>query len=114
MCLEDIQIGRRSVVIQRSVVVGGTSSLLVPGNPRRLSLIISCPIANRVTLSSGEAAVDQVGMVLPALGAPLQLELITHGQLLTKPIFAIASAGSNIIGIWETLLDWDDTRGVES
>jgi len=105
MCLEDVRMGRRAPASEGSVLVSTTAGLLVPGNRKRIALVISAPITNRLTLSLNPAPVAGVGLTLSAGGAPLTLDVQKHGGLCTQPIYAIVNAGTDRITWWESALE---------
>lgn len=101
MCRETIRYMGETVDDTRKVIVGTTSIQIVLRAVSRIALIITCPIANRITLCWGKDAVDQEGTILFAAGSPLILDLQHHGAMVRGPIFAIADAGTNTIGVTE-------------
>jgi len=107
MCIEDVRLQRETGKGEFVVNVDVTSVDFLPANPKRTSLMISSPIANRITLSFKQTAIDQEGIVLFAGNNPITLSLLTHGNLITGKISAIADTALQKIGIWESELNAD-------
>ena len=90
----------RKVCTQVQESVTTTSTDLLDADDTRTALVISCPIANRITISLQQIAVDAEGIMLFAGGSPLSLNEEEHGDIVKRKITAIASAGTREIGIF--------------
>jgi len=105
MCMEDVRIGRESTSASRKVTVGTGSTPLISHSPTRTVLIVSAPVSKRVTLSLVQPAVDRVGITLHPGSSPLVLTVQTHGDLVTRSLWAIADTSAEQIGIVECHLN---------
>ncbi len=101
MCQDDRRYGRNSGAGYFSVSVGTTAVQITQPNPYRLSLVISAPSANRITVGSDPMVSDLNGMVLYGGGGPLPLDIIHHGDIVTGGLWAIANTGTNTVGIMQ-------------
>lgn len=90
---------------QQTITVTNASTLLLEPNPARKAFTVSCPAANRVTLSILNPAVDQQGLVLFALGQTRTFCACHDGNWVKRSIYAIADAGSNPLGVVESFDD---------
>src|SRR6266478_916650 len=102
MCMEDYKLGRATYSTFGSIAVTTSATVLCRADIHRTSLIISCPVANRVTISDKPGVTDQDGIVLYLGQSPLVLDLIHHGSFVTKMLFAISNSSTNTIGVAET------------
>lgn len=102
MCIEDIRLGRETRTATTSRSVGTTAVQLVQRATDRTSLLISCAVGDRITLSHDPGVTDQFGLVLHAAGSPLLLDIRQHGDIVVGPIYAVASAGTVTVGMIES------------
>lgn len=114
MCMEDIRIGRRTRASTRFVPVTTTPVQLSQRSPDRIALLISSLIpvngdatANRLTISTDPAPVDQQGMMMWAGKEPMQLTIHNHGVLVSESLYCVSDNVSAIVGITEVFLNED-------
>ena len=106
MCMEDVQIGRETLSADVTLVVSTSSTLLASASPNRYCLIISPPIAGRVTIGmDSNHVVDAVGLVLAAGCDPLVLTVQEHGELCRKAWYGAVDAGTRNVGIAWSILE---------
>lgn len=89
--------------VQTVTSVGNASTLLVLRNEQRQSVVITAPVASVLNLSFGVAAVVGNGIRIPAGQGPVVLSRDLHGRLVDGPIYAIMTAGTETIGVWESV-----------
>lgn len=97
MCMEDVNIGRKtsSRMLNFAVVNTGSQEIL-PGSPYRYALIFTPPQAGRVTLTNESPAVLDIGMTLVSAGGPFAMTIQDHGDIVRKPWYAIASIAGTL------------------
>jgi hypothetical protein len=106
MCLQDIQIGRKSNGTQYIVAISNaTSRQLVPANIQRVALIISPPASGYITVSFANTAVIDQGINIPSSSPPVILTIENTKGLLTRPMTVIHSAAAMSLGVWESSFD---------
>lgn len=105
MCMEDVRIGRKSTAGESIKSVSQTSSMLLPQSPKRTAIIISAPTTGYITLSFNGPVVSGSGIIINALDTPLSLDIHHHGAMVKKEIYAIHSATTTNIGVWETSIE---------
>lgn len=94
---------RRSTSGQHTVaLLTASSSLFVPFDGSRVTLVIGATLNDTVLLSLREAAVGGVGLRLAPGAGVLVLTMAQHGQMVCGPIFARMAAGDETITYWET------------
>ena len=106
MCMEDVRIGRRSVVYRYRLTVPANGSVQVLLNrPDRISMLIPSH-GNAITL--GADTVDLGGVTEGTINLQqnnVRLSIGQDGSLVTMPWYVMNSAGtSQIITVWETVL----------
>ena len=106
MCMEDVRIGRRSVVFRYRLTVPANGSVQVLQNrPDRISMLIPSH-GNATTL--GADTVDLKGVTEGTINLQqnnVRLSISQDGNLVTFPWYVMNSAGSSqIITVWETVL----------
>lgn len=106
MCMEDVRIGRRSVVYRYRLTVPANGSVQVLLNrPDRISMLIPSH-GNATTL--GADTVDLKGVTEGTINLQqnnVRLSISQDGNLVTFPWYVMNSAGtSQIITVWETVL----------
>lgn len=75
-----------------SLTVSVAGGQVLPPNHKRRVLIISPPSAGVVSLSFGESAVANTGIVLSSTGTtPLVLRWADGDDFITQPLFAIST-----------------------
>lgn len=104
MCMEDVKIGRETGGNEVPYSVGASAIQILPNDPKRTSLILSPPIANTVTFGFTNSVASGVGMNLSVNSSPIVLNIKDHGELVTKPIFAIGSGAGTNGAIWYSSL----------
>src|SRR5688572_29365150 len=105
MCIEDIRLQRETTASEDVTSVGQTAVQLVGPSHLRTALVISCPHSGYITIGFTPSVAVNEGIILNALGTPLVLSLDTHGAVVKKAIYAIHSAGTVSIAVWETSLE---------
>jgi hypothetical protein len=88
---------RASTVGDQVVTVATSSTVLVPRDEARISLIIQAPLTNRFSLSWGADAVLDQGITLYPGAAPLILYLASHGSVVKGPIKAISAVAGQAV-----------------
>jgi hypothetical protein len=83
---------------QRFQSVGLTDTQLLGPNFKRLAVLISAPLQNRITLAFGMPAVLDQGITLYPGAAPLYLTMDMIGQSIREEIHAITTVGAQSIG----------------
>jgi len=106
MCMEDIRIGRKSIVFRYRLTVPANGSVQALSNaPDRIALLIPSH-GNAVTL--GADTVDLGGVVEGTINLQqnnVRLSIGHDGNLVTFPWYIMNSSGSNqTITVWETRL----------
>ena len=106
MCMEDVRLGRRSIVFRYRLTVPANGSVQALSNaPDRIALLIPSH-GNAVTL--GADTVDLGGVVEGTINLQqnnVRLSIGHDGNLVTFPWYIMNSSGSNqTITVWETRL----------
>ena len=106
MCMEDVRLGRKSVVYRYRLTVPANGSVQVLSNaPDRIAMFIPSH-GSAVTL--GCDTVDMGGVVEGTINLQqnnVRLSIGQDGNLCTFPWFVMNSSGSNqTITVWETRL----------
>lgn len=104
MCMEDVRLGRQSHAQEIKCIVTTTSALILPYDPHRIALVISCPTGSNVHLSFGPVAVSGGGMVLGQLGTPIVLNIQQHGDIVRRAIYAVSDNTTATFMIWAATL----------
>lgn len=99
MVSEDLMVAKHSNSSLYSVSVGLTDTAVVPQDDRRIALIISAPLTNRVSLNWEGAAILDAGITLYPGGPPLVLSLREHGAVVCKQLRAITVVGAQILNV---------------
>ena len=105
MCIEDIRLQRETTASEDITSVGQTATELVGPSHLRTALVISCPNTGYITIGFTPGVTPNNGMILNALGTPLVLSLLTHGALIKKALYAVHSAGTVSVAVWEASLE---------
>lgn len=106
MCMEDVRIGRESVVFRyRKTIPANGSVQVLSNNPDRISMLI--PSHGSAT-TLGADTVDLGGVVEGTVNLQqnnVRLSISTDGNLTTMPWFIMNSAAQpQTITVWETVL----------
>lgn len=106
MCMEDIRLGRESIVFRYRLTVPANGSVQVlSNNPDRISMLI--PSHGSAT-TLGADTVDLGGVVEGTVNLQqnnVRLSISTDGNLTTMPWFIMNSAAQpQTITVWETVL----------
>lgn len=106
MCMEDVRIGRKSIVFRYRLTVPANGSVQALSNaPDRISMLIPSH-GNAVTL--GADTVDLGGVVEGTINLQqnnVRLSISQDGNLVTFPWYIMNSSGSTqYITVWETRL----------
>jgi len=106
MCMEDVRIGRKSIVFRYRLTVPANGSVQALSNaPDRIALLIPSH-GNAVTL--GADTVDMGGVVEGTINLQqnnVRLSIGHDGNLVTFPWYIMNSSGSEqYITVWETRL----------
>lgn len=86
---------------QAKVSVGTSSVLLVPYKRGRDYVVIGGPVTDRITLGYGQPAVLDEGLTLYPASMPWLVCRRSHGSLAEGPIYAISSAGTQVVAYVE-------------
>lgn len=100
MCMQDVIIGRKTGSYQVTPTINATSTILLPADDKRFAIVISNPSAGVLTLSFADPAVANQGIRIDTGSEALILTLKEHGNMVTRKIMAIMSAGSIPVGVW--------------
>lgn len=100
MVPEQVQFDRGAIGQVQSIVIGTTATLLCPNDPMRTGLVVSSPLANRLTLSDSPSVTPENGINLGAGMSPLYLNLKDHGALVQKAIYGVMSVAAATIGFY--------------
>lgn len=73
-----------------------TSTLVVPYNKDRLSLILSSASSTAITYGWGGNLGQLQGILFPNASNPMVFSLLQHGAIVIGPVFAIASLAVTI------------------
>ena len=104
MCMEDVRMMRDTGVATTNVNVQITPTLLCGNALTRVALIISAPLATRITLSENPNVTDLQGIVLFPGQNPLTLDIKQVGNVVTRRLYAVAQTGAENIGFIEVFL----------
>lgn len=105
MCMEDFNLGRETEMSQKLVTVpNATSILLIDRNPNRVALVIGDPSASVVTISRRNDVTSGQGIHLNNGNVPMVLNIKDHGNIVTEEFYAIATAGTPTVCVWESIL----------
>lgn len=106
MCMEDVRIGRKSIVFRYRLVVPANGSVQVLSNaPDRIAMFIP---SHGAAVTLGCDTVDMGGVVEGTINLQqnnVRLSISQDGNLCTFPWFVMNSSASNqTITVWETRL----------
>lgn len=106
MCMEDVRIGRKSIVFRYRLTVPANGSVQVLSNsPDRISMLIP---SNGSAVTLGADTVDMGGVVEGTINLNennVRLSIGHDGALVTFPWYVMNSSASNqTITVWETRL----------
>lgn len=106
MCMEDVRIGRRSVVYRYRLTVPANGSVQVLLNrPDRIAMLIP---SHGAATTLGADTVDLGGVTEGTINLQqnnVRLSIGQDGSLVTMPWYVMNSAGSQqVITVWETVL----------
>lgn len=106
MCMEDVRIGRKSVVYRYRLTIPANSSKQVLLNrPDRISMLIP---SHGAATTLGADTVDLGGVTEGTINLQqnnVRLSIGQDGSLVTMPWYVMNSAASQqIITVWETVL----------
>ena len=106
MCMEDVRIGRKSVVYRYRLNVPANGSVQVLLNrPDRIAMLIP---SHGAATTLGADTVDLGGVTEGTINLQqnnVRLSIGQDGSLVTMPWYVMNSAGSQqIITVWETVL----------
>lgn len=79
------------------------SHQILPSNPRRKTITFYASRTANVTLSNDSPAVADLGIPLPAGGAPLYFDVDFHGECVQQEWYAVYVGGTAAVGIVEAL-----------
>lgn len=109
MCWEDVKIGRIKRTTQINVAVNNvTSVVLCEANKTRTGIIISPPQSGYITISLVANNTINAGINLFSGAEPLTLTVEQHGEITTRTLYAIHSAGTQTIGTFLTDLPYQE------
>lgn len=90
-------------------VVTVAPAILIPSNPRRRGLMISCGVVNRVTISPRSGVTDTNGIVIAPNTPPLVLCCCDVGNWLQHDLWAVTNAGQENIAYSEVSELWQES-----
>lgn len=105
MCMEDVRLGRKVSVVQKTIALTVNSQSLLDADPKRVSVIICTPTLDTVTISLSDPAILASGILLTPSLPPIHLDIKSHGNLVCKAMNIIGVAGTGNITILEGRLD---------
>jgi hypothetical protein len=105
MVPESVRSGRTRTGAVNSATIGAAAGAFIGADDKRVSLRIFSASANRITISDQPAVVLDGGINIPAGGTSFEMSIERDGNLVTKRLFAIASAGGTVIGFIESRLE---------
>lgn len=79
--------------------VGTGATQISQGGNNTVCVLISSPISGRITISEDPNVVDQNGIILNNGVAPLKLERLYFGDLITLPLYACTNTSAQTIGV---------------
>lgn len=85
------------------ITITTVSSKVIPGNPRRRSLILFAPATNATTYHPSNPVVSGTGIVMRAGDPPLVMERIVFGSLVTGDLWGITAAAIETLNAVEVL-----------
>lgn len=94
MCMEDYQIGRKTVSNEFNVVATAVGNSAIPYDEFRTCLILCAPAAGGVTYTLAMTPVVGSGIRITAGGSPVVFDLIQHGDIVRKQWNVISDAGN--------------------
>lgn len=106
MCMEDVRIGRKSIVFRYRLTVPANGSVQVlSNNPDRIAMLIPSH-GNAQTLGADTQDLDNVVEgTINLQQNNVRLSIGTDGALVTMPWYVMNSANQNqTITVWETVL----------
>ena len=106
MCMEDVRIGRKSVVFRYRYTIPANGSVQVLLNrPDRIAMLIP---SHGAATTLGADTVDLGGVTEGTINLQqnnVRLSIGQDGSLVTMPWYVMNSAGSQqVITVWETVL----------
>jgi hypothetical protein len=106
MCMEDVRIGRKSVVFRYRYTIPANGSVQVLLNrPDRIAMLIP---SHGAAVTLGADTVDLGGVIEGTINLQqnnVRLSISQDGNLVTFPWYIMNSAGSSqVITVWETVL----------
>lgn len=106
MCMEDVRIGRKSVVFRYRYTIPANGSVQVLQNrPDRIAMLIP---SHGAAVTLGADTVDLGGVIEGTINLQqnnVRLSISQDGNLVTFPWYIMNSAGSSqVITVWETVL----------
>lgn len=106
MCMEDVRLGRKSIVFRYRLTVPANGSVQVLSNaPDRIAMLIP---SHGAATTLGADTVDMGGVVEGTINLQqnnVRLSIGQDGNLVTFPWYVMNSSGSNqTITVWETRL----------
>jgi hypothetical protein len=105
VCFQDLFISAHcDQHVNTGVAMTTTAALLIPFNLYRVSLEISLPLAETLTLGRNENVTANNGLRLTPGSKPYRMTLASHQGLIRGPFFGILTANTETIGWAESTL----------
>lgn len=104
MCMEDIELGRKTGGYFRSVVVGTSRTLLWSADSARRSILISGNPSQDVWIGADTSIATGTGFRLPSGAVVVELTVEKYGRIVQSEAYAIAGVSATV-GIIEGFLE---------
>lgn len=104
MNLQDREKFVKSITRLHNISVGTDSTLILGGDPNRISLLVCAPNATRITLSPISPVALGSGLTLYAQDPPFLLKLDQMGGMLLGGLYGISETGAQVVTFIETTL----------
>jgi len=106
MCMEDVEIGRRSPREEKYSPVTATKSLALAPDPARVSVVIGNLGPNTAYVGFTDGVTALAGMPIPVGLSLVNLDVQTDGRMVTDGFWAIcAAAQTATLAFWSAYLE---------
>jgi hypothetical protein len=93
VCMEDINIGRRTYAAQWDLLAGTVVQQAVPGDDKRIAIVFTPPDSATVSFGLNRGMISGQGITLALNGFPFAMSIDQYGDLVRRPWFVIGSSG---------------------
>lgn len=108
MCMEDKRIGRKTATAHTVLSIDATNNgNTVPANPMRTHLCIGTSNGTIIAAPSPAGLTNGGGFVTGATMPPLDFDIETHGDIVTKAWIIIAPGGAQNCSVIESFIPKD-------